>query len=63
VLQEGKATKQAPGIPAANWRTDLEWSGNIASHMHDKRRRFHFGQKISDIEISDDIEVSSGALG
>jgi hypothetical protein len=43
VLQEGKATKQAPGIPAANWRTGLEWGGNVPSHMHDKRRRCHFG--------------------
>src|SRR5580693_4870734 len=41
----------------------LDWSRDVASRMHDKRRRLHFRQKISDIEIADDVEISSSALG
>jgi len=40
----------------------LEWSRDVASRMHDKRRRLHFRQKISDIEIAADIKISSSAL-
>ena len=32
--------------------TRLEGSYGVVPHMHDKRRRLHFGQKISDIEIA-----------
>ena len=41
----------------------LEWNDLVVPHMHDERRRLHFGQKISDIEIVDDIEKSSRTLG
>ena len=41
----------------------LEGSHYVVSHMHDKRRSLHFGQKIPDIEIVDDVEISSSALG
>src|ERR1700722_16293303 len=41
----------------------LNWSRDVPSRMHDKRRRLHFRQKISDIEIADDVEISSSALG
>ena len=41
----------------------FEWNHLVVPHVHDERRRLHFGQKINDIEIADDIEISSGALG
>src|SRR5580700_7405844 len=41
----------------------LDWSRDVASRMHDKRRRLHLRQKISDIEIADDVEISRRALG
>ena len=41
----------------------LDRNHEIAPRMHDKCRRLHFGQKISDIEIAHDIEISSSALG
>ena len=41
----------------------VERTYDVAAHMHDKNRRLHFGQKIGDIEIADDIEISRSALG
>ena len=41
----------------------LEGNHLVVAHMHDKRRRLHFGQKIPDIEIVDGVEITSGALG
>ena len=36
----------------------LEGNDLVVPHMHDERRRLHFGQKIGDIEIADDFEIA-----
>ena len=41
----------------------LEWNHLVVPHVHDERRRLHFGEQIDDIEIVDDLEIASGALG
>ena len=41
----------------------LEGNHLVVPHVHDERRRLHFGEQIDDIEIVDDIEIASGALG
>ena len=41
----------------------LEWNDLVVPHVHNERRRLHFGEQIDDIEIGDDIEIANGALG
>ena len=42
---------------------EFEWNDKVVPHVHYKRRRLHLRQKISDIEIADDVEISRRALG
>src|SRR6476646_3703618 len=41
----------------------FDWNHEVAPHMHDKCRGLHFGEKMGDIEIAHDIEISGSALG
>jgi hypothetical protein len=51
------------GNASSKLAASLEWNNEVAPHMHNQRRRLHFGKKIGDIDISHDIEVSRGAVG
>jgi len=41
----------------------LDWNNEIAPHMHYDCRYLHFGEKVGDIQIARDIEISGSALG
>ena len=41
----------------------FDWNDLVVPHVHNERRRLHFGEQIDDIEIGDGIEIANGALG
>jgi len=41
----------------------FDWNDLVVPHVHDERRRLHFGEQIDDIEIADGIEIANGAFG
>ena len=41
----------------------FDWNHLIVPHVHDERRRLHFGEQIDDIEIVDGLEIASRAFG
>ena len=53
VVSTREDNETGSGDACGQLATRLEGSYDVVPHMHDKRRRLHFGQKISDIEIAD----------
>src|ERR1700722_6912771 len=52
-----------PADAGSQLAPEFEWNDHVVPHVHYKRRRLHLRQKISDIEIADDVEISRRALG
>ena len=49
VVSTREDNETGSGDACGQLATRLEGSYDVVPHMHDKRRRLHFGQKISDI--------------
>ena len=63
VVSTREDNETGSGDACGQLATRLEGSYDVVPHMHDKRRRLHLGQKINDIEIAADIEISGCAVG
>ena len=62
MVSTGEDDETGAGDASGQLAPGLEWSHELVTHMHNKRRCFHFGKNIRDIEIAANIEVSSGAV-
>jgi hypothetical protein len=58
-----EADEMGTGDSGCQLAPGVERTHRVVPHMHDKSRRLHFGQKIGDIKIANDIEISCSALG
>lgn len=57
-----KSDEAGIGNASGQLAAGLKWNHEITPHMHYQCRRLHFGEKIRDIEISHDIEISGSAF-
>ena len=63
MVSTGQGDEAGAGDAGGQLAPGFEWGRDVAPRVHDKRRLIHFGQKISDIEIADNIKISSSTLG
>jgi hypothetical protein len=58
-----KRYEPSAGYPCCHLPARLDWTYEITTHMHDERWHVHLREQFAHIEISDDVEVASGAFG
>ena len=63
MVSTGQGDETGAGDAGGQLASRLEWNHLVIPHVHDERRRLHSGKQVDDIEIIDDIEITSGALG
>ena len=47
MVPAGEGDETGAGNAGGQLPPGLEWGRDVVTHVHDERRRFHFGQKIS----------------
>src|SRR5277367_3623994 len=62
MILTGECDETGTGDAGGQLASGFEGSSEVAPHVHDKRRRLHFGQKVGDVEIADDVEIPGRAL-
>src|SRR4029077_14821952 len=62
MVSAGEGDETGPRDAGGQLASGLEGNHLVSPHMHDKSRRLHFGQKVGDIKIANDIEISCSVL-
>lgn len=44
MVSPGKGDEMSAGDASGQLAPDLEWNHEVIPHVHDERRRFHFGE-------------------